>query len=163
MDAIAEAAGLSKGSIYRYFRDKESLFTASVLFALDTALGQFSLGNSPDPDAAVRRLWQLASDGRFIAAYRLSLSNPRVGSAGPEISVRLENGVIRPFAEFLRQSETPETLSLDDALLHARLVVATVLGAALMRLTSPESMFTRIGFLLRACRLDPHAPQADGF
>jgi AcrR family transcriptional regulator len=163
MDAIAESAGLSKGSIYRYFRDKESLFIASLLFALDTALSHFRLGSSPDPDAAIRRLWQLASDGRFIAAYRLSLANPQVGSVGPQVSARVEEGITRPLAMFLRQSDSAETLSHEEALLHARLVVGSVLGAALMQLTSPESLFTRIGFLLRACRLDPHAPQADGF
>lgn len=163
MDAIALAAGLSKGSVYRYFPDKETLFAASVLAALDGALAQFRLASSLDPEAATRRLWALAADRRFATAYRLSLAHPQVGLVGAEVSKRIDTQIVKPFAEFLSQTDRDAAMPPEDALLTSNLVVASVLGASLAQLTSPESMSGRIAFLLRACELDTQSPQADGF
>ena len=162
MDTIAEAAGLSKGSIYRYFPDKEALFAATVLSALDDSLAHFRLGSPQDPDSALRRLWQLTTDRRFAASYRLSLAHPDLGSVGRAVSDRIETLLVKPFADFLRPTER-DGISAAEALLISRLTLASLLGASLLQLSTPESVSGRIGFLLRACGLEAKSPQADGF
>ena len=163
MDTIAESAGLSKGSIYRYFPDKEALFAATVLAALDDSLAHFRLGSPQDPDTALRRLWQLTTDRRFAASYRLSLAHPELGSVGRDVSSRIETLLVKPFADFLHQTERDDGMSTEEALLISRLALASLLGASLLQLSTPESMSGRIAFLLRACGLDAKSPQADGF
>lgn len=162
MDDIAAAAGISKGTVYRYFPDKMQLFSESIADSVRSALTPFERTIGRDPEAAVRRLWLLVADTRFTAAYRLSLSHS-TRKADDAVGTLIEDSVVKPLALMLGQSEREYTLSQDEALIRARLAVATLLGASLLSLTSPESLFSRIAFLLRACELVAPSPQADGF
>lgn len=163
MDVIAAAAGLSKGSVYRYFPHKTGLFEATIRAAITDSLERYHASGAHEPDAQIRRLWLLAKDSRFIPAYRLALTQPRNSDAGMEAAALVQKGVVKPFAEFLRQTESETPQSAEDLLVTANLVIATILGAGLLELSAPESLSARVVFLLRACSLDSQSPQADGF
>ena len=163
MDVIAAAAGLSKGSIYRYFPDKQGLFKATVTTTVTESLAAYRPSSSSDPEINIRRLCLLASDTRFTAAYRLSLTQERASDVAAAVAMLIEEHLSKPFADYLRQAERDSRLSSQDALVLSRLVIATLLGASLVELTTPESLAARVAFLLRACGLDAQSPQADGF
>jgi AcrR family transcriptional regulator len=163
MDAIAEAAGLSKGSIYRYFPDKQGLFRDTILSAISESLDSYPSSYAPQPDLQLRRAWTVATDRRFASAYRLSLSQGRGSEIGAAASHLIEDRLAKPFAGYLRQTERDVPPSAEEALVISNLVVATLLGASLVGITTPESTAARVAFLLRACGLDAQSPQADGF
>lgn len=162
MDVIADAAGLSKGSIYRYFPDKQGLFRAAILAAIGHALDNLHLSAS-DPELRVRRIWALATDPKFAPAYRLSLIEGRSSNLAAAAAQIIDDRLTKPFADYLRQTKPDSTPSPEEALVLSRLVIATLLGASLAGLTAPGSLSARIAFLLRACSLDAQSPQADGF
>lgn len=162
MDVIAEAAGLSKGTIYRYFPDKQGLFRAAVLGAISDALDNFHLSALADPELRVRRIWSLAHDPKFTAAYRLSLIQARSTDVAAAASQIIEDRLAKPLADYLRQ--TGDSIPAPgEALVLSRLVVATILGSAVASIATPESLSARVAFLLRACGLAAQSPQADGF
>lgn len=165
MDDIAAAAGLSKGSIYRYFPDKNQLFAETVTGAITDCLTHHGPIGTRDPEAYLRKLWAIAGDSRLRAAYRLSLiPSAEASGLSDNVLALLEVGLVKPFAAFLGQREREATLlSGDDALTRARLVVATILGAHHLGENAPESQPYGIAFLLRACELEAPSPQADGF
>lgn len=160
MDTIATAAGLSKGSIYRYFPDKLGLFRESVTTTLEAVLATYR-PLSGDPELEVRRLCTLASDTRLIAAYRLSHTQAGASDLTEAAASIIEDRLTKPFANYLRQTVRDSSLTQDEALVLSRLAIATLLGASLM--PTPESSPARIAFLLRACGLQAVHPQADGF
>ncbi len=164
MDDIALAGGLSKGSIYRYFPDKNTLFSAAVRSTLEEFLGRGGGGPPRDRQLFLRRLLTLTQDQRFIAAYRLSLTRDAGLTTVAELSAAmLEKGLIKPLAGLLGQTERESTLPQDAPLIRARLAISTLLGAALTGSNTPESMDAALAFLLRACELETQPTQADGF
>ncbi len=164
MDDIAVAGGLSKGSIYRYFPDKNTLFAATVQSTFEEFLG-WGVGGPPrDRQLFLRRLLTLTRDKRFIAAYRLSLTRDAgLTTIADNRAAMVEKGLVRPFADLLAQTEGASTLPQDAPLIRARLAISTLLGAALTGSNTPETMDAGVAFLLRACELEAQSPQADGF
>jgi AcrR family transcriptional regulator len=160
MDAIAVTAGLSKGSIYRYFPDKQGLFRESVTTTLQHVLAAYR-PLTADPELEIRRLCSLTSDTRLSAAYSLSRSPAAIGDVADAAASIIENHLTKPFADYLRQTVRDSNLSHDDALTLSRLAVTTLLNTS--HLATPESEPARIAFLLRACGLQAVHPQADGF
>lgn len=76
MDQIAAFAGVSKPTVYRFFADKEQLFTAIVMETLDRAGGPFLAGLSR---LAETRSGQLADDLRDLARrYLATVTQPAV-------------------------------------------------------------------------------------
>jgi TetR/AcrR family transcriptional repressor of mexJK operon len=74
MDQIAAAAGVSKPTVYRFFADKEQLFTEIVLGPLDQAGQPFR-----DRLAALAGTTRLAGDLRQVARdYLATVVQPRV-------------------------------------------------------------------------------------
>lgn len=164
MDHVALAAGLSKGSVYRYFPDKFSLFSQAIAAALDESLSQGGGGALQDRQLFLRRIWLAFNNPRFQAAYRLSqVRDPALPGLAEHTASRIENSVVKPLAELLGQTEREATLPQDDPRERARLAVSTLLGAALMNTNTPDSRDAAVAFLLRACELDTLSPQADGF
>ncbi|MGB7414877.1 MAG: TetR/AcrR family transcriptional regulator, partial [Thermosynechococcaceae cyanobacterium] len=78
MDRVATAAGVSKITIYKHFRDKEGLFTAMIervtAQRFETVFGSLSLQEPPEivlRQVAIRLLDMLAVDEEYIAFLRL--------------------------------------------------------------------------------------------
>jgi TetR/AcrR family transcriptional repressor of mexJK operon len=76
MDQIAAFAGVSKPTVYKFFADKEQLFTAIVMETLDRARGPFLAELSR---LAETRSGQLADDLRDLARrYLATVTQPAV-------------------------------------------------------------------------------------
>jgi len=58
MDDVAEAAGVGKGTLYRYFSDKEALFAATISDAIDNLRDEIEriVSREDDPSASLREL-----------------------------------------------------------------------------------------------------------
>lgn len=61
IDEIAEAGGIGKGTVYRYFRTKEDLYFATILHGLDRLDGVL-LAALPQEASPTRRLERLARE-----------------------------------------------------------------------------------------------------
>src|SRR6187455_716503 len=55
MDDVAADAGVAKGTIYRYFRDKEDLYLALILASMNRFIAEIT-PMMADPEPADRRL-----------------------------------------------------------------------------------------------------------
>ncbi|MGQ3673718.1 TetR/AcrR family transcriptional regulator [Xanthobacter sp. TB0136] len=126
MGDIARAAGVSKGTLYVYFQDKEDLFsalvsnecgvTAELLFVLDS--------NEPDIAKVLTRLGTSFIEAmvrpEHIATLRTVIA---IGSRFPDIGVRFfEAGPcvgVRRLAEYLQQKVDQGALAIDDVELAA--------------------------------------------
>jgi AcrR family transcriptional regulator len=60
LDRIAEAASVSKGSLYQYFRDKEECFAFSVRIAIERAAALFEASLERDPPGDCFELFERA-------------------------------------------------------------------------------------------------------
>ncbi|MBA3657512.1 MAG: TetR/AcrR family transcriptional regulator [Gemmatimonadaceae bacterium] len=164
MDDIALAAGLSKGSIYRYFPDKNRLFAETIRATLNDTIARGGGGAQHDRQLFLRWIWKVASEPRFQAAYRLSLTqDPALGDITHDMTILIENAFAKPLATLLGQTERESHLPEDSAQIRARLTISTLLGAALMGANTPFFLDSGVAFLLRACELDAQSPQADGY
>jgi AcrR family transcriptional regulator len=162
MDDIALAAGLSKGSVYRYFPDKFQLFSETVLSTIAERLRQGGGGTSPDRHHLLRRMWTVTADSSFRAAYRLSLTrDPALHDLPAKAATLIDDALLKPFSALLGQTERAQPH--DPPLIRARLVVATLIGRGSVETGTPYSVDDGVAFLLRACELEPQSPQADGF
>ncbi len=162
MDDIAMTAGLSKGSVYRYFPDKFQLFSEAVLTALTELLMQGGGGTPQERHQFLRRIWKVTSDPRFRSAHRLSLTrDPALPDVAADAAKLIDEALVKPFSTLLGQTERAQPH--DPPLTRARLAVATLIGQSTKESTTPHSLDAGVAFLLRACELEPESPQADGF
>jgi AcrR family transcriptional regulator len=125
MGEIARAAGVSKGTLYVYFADKNSLF-CEVVEQESLAQGMLSFDFSPDRDVETTLK-------AFGNAYIALICNPRGGSAirtvmaiaerMPEIGRRYYERVIAHtigrFGHYLESHVASGTLRIDDCQLAA--------------------------------------------
>lgn len=164
MDDIALAGGLSKGSIYRYFPDKNALYSAAVQVTLQQVLGGGGGGTPLDRQLFLRKAWSITADARFRSAYRLSLiHDPALSAIRASAMALVENNLVKPFALLLGQTERESALPQDAPLIRARMAISMMIGAALSNSNTAEAMDAGVAFLLRACELEAESPQADGF
>jgi AcrR family transcriptional regulator len=161
MDDIASAAAISKGSVYRYFPDKDSLFLAVVSESLKSLVPARSGLN--DPISFFDRAWTLITNPRFRAAYRLALTETRFTEARSALDTHINNSLIEPLAELIGRTERGATLIPADRRGRAQLAIATMLGAALQGVRTAELRTSAVPFLVRACEMDSPSPQADGY
>jgi AcrR family transcriptional regulator len=90
---IAEDAGVSIGTLYEYFANREEVFDALIRRELDAVLTALS-GRSPEPDAPVdERLAQLV--GAAMSAVRYGPELIRALEQVPEASFRRQLAVAR--------------------------------------------------------------------
>ncbi|MFG6176004.1 TetR/AcrR family transcriptional regulator [Halomonas sp. THAF12] len=136
VDDIADAAGLSKGSIYRYFADKEALFHAAFEMVQRQLLGECERAM-----AGQARAWDQLTAAvtvivtglqRHIALFPLTLEFWAAASAGPSRE-RLQSvmaGMYREYRELvmalLRQGQVEGDLSPD---LDVEATAAWLVGA----------------------------------
>ena len=135
MDAIAQAAGVSKSTLYSRFSNKETLFVALVeteCMATADRLRPPSLGSS-DFEACLRQLasqfTDLFLDPRGMAMHRLIFAEaarfPEIGDVfvkwGPHRARRL-------IADFLREAREQELIDLPDPDLAALHFLSLVVG-----------------------------------
>jgi AcrR family transcriptional regulator len=160
LDDIARDAGISKGSIYRYFPNKDQLFEETVAFALDEMVEKSGAASGADATAEMklRSMWALISGGEFLSLAKLVFgAGARHQSAVRLFQQRLES-------ELLVKSNS-ETM---------RFAVSLFLGMGLLSIDSFQAndRVSRetdllgdraIQFLLAAQAAKSEADQADGY
>ncbi len=93
IDDVAAAAGVGKGTIYRYFETKEELFFATILYGFD-GLYEILTTTLPEEQSPVRRLERIAREMlRFLWTRRylttlLQNDERRVASREEELQKR---------------------------------------------------------------------------
>lgn len=176
MDQVAEAAGLSKPTLYQYFPSKEALFARMMLDKRDRMLVVFA---APDGGEMVDRLhgfaWAYADtvmQPMMLSLARLILAEvqrfPEIGqayqAAGPD-------QLLAALKAFLLAQRTAGRLRFDDAELAAEDLWGLILSAPRTQaLYRPDLTFRRtdlaryvtngLQVFLRAYSTDPEADLA---
>ena len=162
LDSVAEAVGLHRSSVYRYFDSKEELLVAVVVQAT-LRLGRevvAELGADASPDRFV-------VDGLVLALSRIatdplhqSLLSPSASEAVARVGGRVLTQGLRPLVEpmfaaaaergMLRDGVTP-----DDAVQWLQ-IVATGLLRASSEAREPEALVRLLELMLVPVLLDAH-------
>ncbi len=139
MQEIAERAGITAGTVYRYFESKEALFRASIAQhfqpALDSAEARVARREG-DPAAAVRELaleyWSVVNEWPWGVIPRLVMSE---AAAFPELARLYVEQVIqrrhRLAVEVLRWGMETGAFREVDAEVAARAIIAPVVFTAM--------------------------------
>ncbi|OBS09454.1 TetR/AcrR family transcriptional regulator [Acidihalobacter prosperus] len=169
MDAIAQASGVSKVTIYRYFPTKEALFEAVVAQRTDQVFDALSTGplDPADPKAALTVI-----GSRFLALKR---SEPVLGTframyaeAGRQADAcrafyrQGPEKLVRQVAEYLQAAQAAGSLVVADPARAADQFLSLFLGAdhikAMLGLGVPGAAHDRrlvednVRLFLAACR-----------
>lgn len=125
-DDIVRRAGVSKGTVYKYFPDKRTLFITIVKEECEAQAKQaLEVEGSPaDPEPTLRRMARNMA-GLFVSPYMHAVYRLAVGESArfPELAQTFyrsgpELG-IRRIAAFLRAAVAHGTLAIDDVDLAA--------------------------------------------
>ena len=135
LDEIVERAGISKGTIYLYFENKDALFRAVVEQTVGTLEG---LARTEREGTAEERLVSLAKDvwaylrtPAFQAIYRLVLGElHRFPELARFYSERVSGQVTRRMGEILEEGVAAGEFRVVDALPTARMLMALFLTHA---------------------------------
>jgi TetR/AcrR family transcriptional regulator, mexJK operon transcriptional repressor len=141
MDQIAASAAVSKPTVYRFFADKERLFTEIVLGALDRAGDPLradvaSLAETKDLRADLRRLARrylaTATQPSVLQLRRMVIgSSPQLPDLARAYYERAPEQTIQGLAECFERLARRSLLTLDDPVEAASHFAFLVLGRAL--------------------------------
>ncbi|WP_164863632.1 TetR/AcrR family transcriptional regulator [Agromyces sp. LHK192] len=143
VDDVAAEAGVSKRTVYNVFDDKEQLFRAIILQAIDTA-ERFSttlaasIATAADVDVALRELARLLAEsvlgGLVVPLRRLLIAEAvRFPDLAAEYRERAPERVMAGIAEALEAFRQRGALEFDDAALAAEHFAFLAIGASLDR------------------------------
>lgn len=165
MDGIALRAGLSKGTIYRYFSDKDQLYRDVVLGTLDSLLVPLPrINRLTIPEEFLDAAWKILNEPSFGSIYQLSMGGGRhLQSLRDEFNAVIDQRLVKPLALVLGQISREQIVSSEIALQRARIAIATLLGLALNSNDQRPPAHAVTRFIQNACELDAGFPQADGF
>lgn len=133
VDQICKAAGLSKGSFYHFFEDKEALGLAVLRFSLEghaEVLSSDSLATMADPinralayvDHLAEQSPMLWSQGCLLGSFSLELAqtNPRMQAQVSSLFSEITNGfaaILEPVARQHGSTDGPTARELAEQLL----------------------------------------------
>jgi AcrR family transcriptional regulator len=132
---IAEAAGMAKGNVYRYFHSKEDLLTAAVESLLDTTAARFESALDPlggvealkgDPDQAALVFGYLVAD---VLPMLLELGAR--AAKGHEPSADLGRKVLRTLAEAAGRPFAGPSAAVEDAVQAGLRVIETAFATVM--------------------------------
>ncbi|MEM7587266.1 MAG: TetR/AcrR family transcriptional regulator [Acidobacteriota bacterium] len=168
-DDIAERAGLSKGTLYLYFKSKDELFTALIKNLTSPKLDQIEMMATQMPSLEMA----LSAFAEFAPKMIRESQMPRLmkvligeSQAFPDIIAAYReqtlNRVLGAFATMLESARERGEIEIENPELTARLVIAPVVLSgvwqAVFSATDPEpvdleTLFkTHIRFLLKALK-----------
>lgn len=147
---IAEAAGVSVGTLYEYFADKDALFEALIQQQIE-ALVAAVRSEDPDPDVAVGvtlgRMLRLAMRAMPRGPEFVRALEQVPGSALRWRLIRARSQVVEHVRQMLEARR--RELRVTDLDLAAFLVVSSVEGVAMN--ASPESFNERLAEEVETC------------
>jgi len=149
MGEIARAAGVSKGTLYVYFADKASLFTA-IVEQESIAQGMLSFEFAPERDVETtlrlfgRAYIQLVCNPRGASAIRTVMAiAERMPEIGRRYYERVIANIVDRFARYLEAHVRAGALKIDDCELAASQFMqtcqATVFLPFIFQATEPPS------------------------
>ncbi|NVN87502.1 MAG: TetR/AcrR family transcriptional regulator [Rhodopseudomonas sp.] len=149
MGEIARAAGVSKGTLYVYFADKASLFTA-IVEQESIAQGMLSFDFAPERDVETTlrgfglAYIQLLCTPRGASAIRTVMAiAERMPDIGRRYYERVIANTVGRFARYLEAHVTSGTLRIDDCELAAsqfmQMCQATLFLPFIFQATEPPS------------------------
>ena len=124
---LLDAMGLTRGSFYKAFRDKEGVYLRALDFydqhVLSRAVAQLDACEGPTAWACLARLFDGPSDDRrgcFIcnAMVELGLESPDVAARTAAMSTRLREAIARVLARFGPLRAGYEIAETADLILH---------------------------------------------
>lgn len=132
LEEVAERAGISKGTIYLYFENKDALFRAVVR---ETVAPLESLLRAERPGSASERLERLARDAwtylrtpAFQSVYRLVLGElDRFPDLARYYAEQFSGKVSAGLARIVREGVASGEFRPQDPVLSARMLVASLL------------------------------------
>jgi TetR/AcrR family transcriptional repressor of mexJK operon len=140
VDAIAQAAGVSKLTVYSHFADKEALFGAAVTECCAQLLPHRLF--EPEPDAGVREALtrigrafvDLMLDERAISLHRVMVAQAGQGSRLAEIFFATgPHATLQEMESFLRNAHAAGSLRVDAPALAAGHFFCLLKGVRHMR------------------------------
>ena len=148
LDDIAKRAGLSKGTIYLYFPNKEELFRAVVRSTLVAAIERAELLSPDDPpveqlDVLMRTNWASLRSPTFERMYRLVIGELH---DFPELARFYSEEVIlracRLLTNVIRRGVETGDFRSNDPDVTARMILAAFVSHAIWR--SRPTVFTHV-------------------
>jgi AcrR family transcriptional regulator len=111
MDALAAAAGVTTGSLYKHFEGKSDLFAALIEAELDRSEQRFAAVSPEDP-SAIDQVWadylSLQHVNRPERGCVLPSLTSEVATAGPAARASFEEGLLRIHAIIERWTGSSE-------------------------------------------------------
>lgn len=103
MDRVAATAGVSKPTVYSYFRDKEGLFKALVRFVAQSRCQQVMEDLQGDPPQVIRKLATAAIEGGLQDAEYLDFVRLVAGESGrfPKLAQAFVENLTKPSVDQL--------------------------------------------------------------
>lgn len=129
MDKVAATAGVSKPTVYSYFRDKEGLFKALVKFVAQARCQQVLEDLQGDPEQVIRRVTISVIEGGLKDPEYLDFVRLVAGESGrfPQLAQAFLENLTKPsidqLTDYLKQH--PE-LNLPDPEATARVVMGSM-------------------------------------
>lgn len=149
-DEIAAAAGVGKGTLYRYFDTKEDLYFAAVLRGFDEADARIAAGAGPTASTADRlehiALVILEAFWGRRSFYQIAHRDARRFQAQDRELNRRRESLVAAVAAVLRDGEAAHELAPLDVELEANLFLGLVRAALFYRRASqtPAELATHV-------------------
>lgn len=150
LDDVARQAGIAKGTLYRYFADKQSLFRAVVQQAIElnlAALETAGNGMTGSISELVPGLLAIAADksrgGRAPALARMVIAESQ---AFPDLATIWHDNVVSRvllmLTNLIRDAQTRAEIREGDPLIHAFSIIGPMLMALLFHeVFGPQSPY----------------------
>ena len=124
---LLEAMGLTRGSFYKAFKDKETAYLAALDFydaaVVSTSVQALQICEAPEPQDCLALLFAPARDPRrgcFIcnAMVELAPDNPRVAEKANAMANRLRAAILEVLSRTASQTPARDNAATADLILH---------------------------------------------
>jgi TetR/AcrR family transcriptional repressor of mexJK operon len=135
MEAIAEAAPVSKPTLYSHFKSKQDLFAAVIAGQCESLLGTLerSPSESKDPATGLKAIAREAVDliysSESLKLYRLIIAEQQhFPELGPQVYRSGAEPVLQQLSSYLYELEAAGALTIPDVAVSSRLFLGMLKG-----------------------------------
>lgn len=135
MEAIAEAAPVSKPTLYSHFKSKQDLFAAVIAGQCESLLGTLERSPSEFQDpvtglkAIAREIVDLIYASQSLKLYRLIIAEQQhFPELGPQVYRSSAEPVLRQLSSYLAELRASGVLKITDVAVSSRLFLSMLKG-----------------------------------
>lgn len=139
IEDVAQEAGITVGTVYRYVRDKEALLVDVVDHYSNMPLLS-SEESSDDPEVIAERIWRASRTEPHHQMLRLMVAESH---QVPDLLRRFRERAIVPLEQALAGGLQRRGANSDDAILKAQAMLGALLGASLLA-SAPHAMIPQL-------------------